>query len=86
MNFLGPNSEFVVSGSDDGHVYIWNKDNQKIVQWLHGDDSGVVNALEPHPTLPFLAVSGLDNSVKIFGPSSPTRNSLRGLASVSIIL
>ena len=43
VNFLGPNSEYVVSGSDDSHIYVWDKDTQKIVQWLQGDDAGVVS-------------------------------------------
>ena len=58
ISFLGPSDEFVVSGSDDGHIYIWSKQDGKLQQWLKGDDS-VVNCLEPHPHLPCtLATSG----------------------------
>ena len=32
---------------------------------MPGDDNGVVNVLEPHPSLPILATSGLDDEVKI---------------------
>ena len=35
-----------------------------------GDEGGVVNVLEPHPFYPYLAVSGLDNDVKLFMPVS----------------
>ena len=31
---------------------------------MPGDDNGVVNVLEPHPSLPILATSGLDDEVK----------------------
>ncbi|XP_014234131.1 DDB1- and CUL4-associated factor 8-like [Trichogramma pretiosum] len=69
VNFFGPKSEFVLSGSDDGHIYIWDKKTEAIVKWMNGDVSGVVNVLEPHPTLPVLATSGLDHDVKIWIPS-----------------
>ena len=35
-----------------------------IVKLMPGDDNGVVNVLEPHPSLPILATSGLDDEVK----------------------
>ena len=34
-----------------------------IVKLMPGDDNGVVNVLEPHPSLPILATSGLDDEV-----------------------
>lgn len=36
-----------------------------IVKLMPGDDNGVVNVLEPHPSLPILATSGLDDEVRI---------------------
>ncbi|XP_075252178.1 uncharacterized protein LOC142344426 isoform X3 [Convolutriloba macropyga] len=81
VNFLGPDSEYVVSGSDDGHIYIWEKETQKIVQWLPGDEAGVVNVLEPHPTLPVMATSGLDHCVKLWSPKRLRQHNLLGLAS-----
>ncbi|XP_028401788.1 DDB1- and CUL4-associated factor 8-like [Dendronephthya gigantea] len=70
VNFYGPRSEFVVSGSDCGHVFIWDKETESIVQLLEGDVAGVVNCLEPHPYYPLLATSGLDHDVKIWAPTS----------------
>ena len=58
VNFYGPNSEFVVSGSDCGHIFFWDKEGEDIVHMVKGDDNGVVNCLEPHPNLPMLATSG----------------------------
>ena len=43
VNFYGPRSEFVVSGSDCGHVYMWDTDTEKIVQFLEADNGGVVS-------------------------------------------
>ncbi|XP_064292516.1 DDB1- and CUL4-associated factor 8 isoform X2 [Plodia interpunctella] len=39
--FFGPNSEYVVSGSDCSYIYIWDKKSEAIVQWLKGDENGV---------------------------------------------
>jgi len=70
VNFYGPNSEFVVSGSDCGHIFFWDKEGEDIVHMVEGDKEGVVNCLEPHPNLPIMATSGLDNQVKIWTPTS----------------
>lgn len=35
---------------------------------MKGDDAGVVNCLEPHPSMPVLATSGLEHMVKIWTP------------------
>ena len=58
VSFMGTADEYVVSGSDCGHVYIWSKHDGKLQQVLRGDRD-VVNCLEPHPYLPAtLATSG----------------------------
>jgi hypothetical protein len=58
VGFLGEEDEWVMSGSDDGHIYIWSKQRGNIVWWQQGDEE-VVNCLEPHPLLPLvLATSG----------------------------
>jgi len=72
VNFYGPNSEFVISGSDCGNIFIWDKETRGIVKLMPGDDNGVVNVLEPHPSLPVLATSGLDDEVKIWLPTQVT--------------
>ncbi|KAM6999284.1 DDB1- and CUL4-associated factor 8 [Passerculus sandwichensis] len=46
VNFYGPKSEFVVSGSDCGHIFLWEKSSCQIVQFMEGDKGGVVNCLE----------------------------------------
>ncbi|XP_059468707.1 DDB1- and CUL4-associated factor 8 isoform X2 [Neocloeon triangulifer] len=69
VNFFGPRSEYVVSGSDCGNLFFWDKETEAILQFMHGDENGVVNCLEPHPHVPILATSGLDDDVKIWIPS-----------------
>ncbi|EIN10643.1 WD40 repeat-like protein [Punctularia strigosozonata HHB-11173 SS5] len=68
VNFLGPNDEFVASGSDDGNFFIWKKTSRRIHGVYEGDGS-VVNVIERHPHLPLLAVSGIDTTVKLFAPA-----------------
>ena len=88
VNFYGQRSEYVVSGSDCGHIYIWDKEAECIVNMMDADEKGAVsrvyrnvaniantlmlqtNVLEPHPSLPVLATSGLDDEVKIWLPSN----------------
>lgn len=80
VNFFGPKSEFIVSGSDCGNVYFWEKNTEAIVQWMLADDNGVVNCLEPHPQLPFICTSGLDWDVKVWVPSCENEPAMPELA------
>ena len=59
VSFLGEDDRFVMSGSDDGHIYIWSTTDGILRQWLRGDKH-VVNCLEPHPSQPLsFATSGV---------------------------
>ncbi|XP_051984749.1 DDB1- and CUL4-associated factor 8-like [Xyrauchen texanus] len=82
VNFYGPSSEFVVSGSDCGHIYLWDKNSARVVQFMEGDKGGVVNCLEPHPHIPGLATSGLDHDVKLWAPTAENPTTLKGLKEV----
>ena len=44
-NFFGLNDDYVVSGSDSGHVFIWDKKTSELVNILEGD-SEVVNVIQ----------------------------------------
>lgn len=70
VSFFGPRSEFVMSGSDCGNCFFWDKQNEAIVQWMPADEKGAVNVLEPHPAFPFVATSGIDDDIKIWVSSS----------------
>nr|KAJ3409018.1 hypothetical protein HK105_003119 [Polyrhizophydium stewartii] len=67
---MGGDDAFVASGSDDGSVFIWDRRTGRLVQLLHGD-SEVVNVVQRHPFDPMIAVSGIDNTIKIFEPVRP---------------
>ncbi|CAG9761965.1 unnamed protein product [Ceutorhynchus assimilis] len=79
VSFFGPKSEFIMSGSDCSHVFFWEKQTEAIVQFLLADDNGVVNCLEAHPELPFLASSGLDWDIKLWVPSCEEEPSMPDL-------
>ncbi|EMD40731.1 hypothetical protein CERSUDRAFT_111309 [Gelatoporia subvermispora B] len=79
VNFLGPQDEFIVSGSDDGNWFMWQKSTGHLHDILEGDGS-VVNVIEGHPHLPLVAVSGIDTTVKLF---APTRQDIRQFSRMS---
>lgn len=70
VNYFGPNTEYVVSGSDCGRIFIWKKKGGKLLTLLKGD-SQVVNCLEPHPYATILATSGIDRTIKVWAPTAP---------------
>lgn len=45
VNFFGLNDEYVVSGSDSGHIFIWDRKSANLVNILEGD-SEVVNVVQ----------------------------------------
>lgn len=79
VSFFGPESQYVMSGSDCSYIYIWDKKTEAIVQWLQGDSNGVVNCIESHPKYPVLASSGLDYDVKLWLPTLQEDPTFEGL-------
>jgi len=68
ITYMGGQSEWVVSGSDCGHLFVWCARSGEVVRVLEADETGAINCLSPHPYLPLLATSGLDDDAKLFGP------------------
>jgi hypothetical protein len=67
--FLGNNSEYVVTGCDTGHLFIFNTRSAKIEAMVLADSRGAVNCVAVHPHgLPIILTCGLDTRAKIFGP------------------
>ena len=65
--FLGDRSNYVAAGSDDGNIFIWQRDNGNLVRVLHGDSS-IVNCMQWHPTSAIMATSGIENVVRLWEP------------------
>lgn len=76
VNFFGLDDDYVVSGSDSGHVFIWDRHTSQLVNILEGDGE-VVNVVQGHPYEPVLAVSGIDSTVKIFSADKRARRDAR---------
>ncbi|XP_077392282.1 DDB1- and CUL4-associated factor 6 isoform X2 [Festucalex cinctus] len=70
-------NKFVMSGSDCGHIFIWDRHTAEHLMLLEADNH-VVNCLQPHPFDPILASSGIDYDIKIWSPleQSPSFNSV----------
>ncbi|KAF3947463.1 hypothetical protein CMV_026401 [Castanea mollissima] len=67
VSFFGPNDEYVLSGSDCDHIFIWKKKGAELVHLMVGDRH-VVNHLAPHPHIPILATCGIEKNVKLWAP------------------
>ncbi|THY06362.1 WD40 repeat-like protein [Aureobasidium pullulans] len=76
VNFFGLDDEYVVSGSDDGNFFIWDRKSGQLVNILEGDGE-VVNVVQGHPYEPMMAVSGIDHTIKIFSPDARAREAAR---------
>ncbi|XP_062390519.1 DDB1- and CUL4-associated factor 6 isoform X4 [Sardina pilchardus] len=75
--FWGNN--FVMSGSDCGHIFIWERHTGEHLMLLEADNH-VVNCLQPHPYDPILASSGIDYDIKLWSPLEQTPSFNRDLA------
>jgi len=67
VSFFGPQAEYVASGSDDGRIFIWEKNTSRLVNMMKGDRD-VVNVISGHPFDCVMATSGIENHVKIWEP------------------
>jgi len=74
-NFFGDRGQFVVTGSDDGRIFIWEKHTTKLVNLFHGDRD-VVNCLQCHPVDPILATSGIEQVIRLWAPLSRSARNL----------
>lgn len=61
-------NDYVLSGSDCGHIFGWHRETGKLVLLLEADRH-VVNCIQPHPHEPLIASSGIDYDIKIWTPS-----------------
>lgn len=78
VHFYGQNSKYIISGSDCGNIFIWDRETEGVVQVIPGyeplmrtdfeDQLSHGLVIEPHPTLPVLASSAHDNVVKMWMP------------------
>ncbi|XP_062539593.1 DDB1- and CUL4-associated factor 6-like [Armigeres subalbatus] len=60
-------NDYIMSGSDCGHVFTWERATGRLVMLMEADQH-VVNCVQPHPTMPILATSGIDYDIKVWLP------------------
>ncbi|XP_058445302.1 DDB1- and CUL4-associated factor 6-like [Malaya genurostris] len=60
-------NDYIMSGSDCGHVFTWERATGRLVMLMEADQH-VVNCVQPHPMLPILATSGIDYDIKVWSP------------------
>lgn len=66
-SFGGANESLVVCGSENGSIFIWNKDKGDLLVKLEAH-SQIVNAVHWNPTEPFVFASCSDDqTIKIWG-------------------
>lgn len=79
-NFGGAGEGFVVSGSEDSHIYIWRRQSGILVAGLEAHEPGAVNCVAWHPTNPAIfASAGDDKRVRIWS----NHDTIRALSSSS---
>jgi hypothetical protein len=62
--YFGPKEEYVVSGCDSGHTWVWDRRTGALAAHQR-TDTQIANGAAPHPWAPTLACYGIDNEVKI---------------------
>jgi tetratricopeptide (TPR) repeat protein len=68
--YAGPNDEYICTGSDSGHAFIYERSSGTIVSLL-GTDQSTCNGVLPHPELPFFITYGIDSDAKLWRASPP---------------
>ncbi|TRM62529.1 WD40-repeat-containing domain protein [Schizophyllum amplum] len=72
--FGGVDGNFVVSGSEDGKVYLWHRDTGALLEVLPGHGPGSVNAVAWNPTRERMFASCSDDCmVYVWEPPPPPR-------------
>ncbi|PLW22054.1 hypothetical protein PCASD_19446 [Puccinia coronata f. sp. avenae] len=72
--FGGLDRNFILSGSEDGKIYVWHMETGALIEVLSGHGEGTVNAVawnSNHP--PLFASAGDDHTVRIWQAPNPKR-------------
>jgi centriolar protein POC1 len=63
---FSPAGNYLVTGSRDAQIKIWNTANYELMQNIPGH-LFAVNAIAFHPTQPYFATASMDKSIKLWG-------------------
>ena len=68
--YAGPNDEYICTGSDSGHAYVYEKSTGAVSAFLKADAT-TCNGVVSHPRLPFFVTYGIDSTAKLWRASIP---------------
>jgi hypothetical protein len=68
--YAGPNDEYICTGSDSGHAWIYERSSGAVVSFL-GADTVTCNGVIPHPSLPVFVTYGIDSTAKLWRGTGP---------------
>jgi len=57
---------FIVSGSEDGSIWLWDVGSKTVLQRIEGAHQGVVLGVDTHPTEPLIVSGGADRTVRVW--------------------
>lgn len=66
-NFFGSNNQVVLSGSDDGKIFMWSATTSELLGRVKADEQ-IVNCVMGHPHHSMIIASGIDNTIKLLTP------------------
>jgi hypothetical protein len=68
--YAGPQDEYICTGSDSGHAWIYERATGTVASFLSADQS-TCNGVVPHPVLPFFITYGIDSTAKLWRATIP---------------
>ena len=68
--YAGPRDEYICTGSDSGHAWVYEKATGAVVSFWKADQS-TCNGVVPHPTLPIFVSYGIDSTAKLWRATTP---------------
>jgi len=80
--YAGPNDEYICTGSDSGHAWIYERSTGDVAALLKADQC-TCNGVIPHPTLPFFVTYGIDSTAKLWRGTIPVDDDIDDSPSVS---
>ncbi|KAI0978687.1 hypothetical protein GJ496_007039 [Pomphorhynchus laevis] len=68
VTFLDDNGKYLAAGSDDGCLFIWERDTTNPIKILKADSS-ILNCVQANPVNDVIATSGIDSVVRLWHPN-----------------
>jgi COMPASS component SWD3 len=57
---------FIVSGSEDGSIWLWDVSTKTVLQRIGGAHKGVVLGVDTHPSEPLIVSGGADRTIRVW--------------------